>query len=617
MKKWLIYLWLILTFSSVAKAQHEGIERHFSNWTLNYSPDSIDSGYRKDTLLESFHLYEKFYNQSIHGGMLAGNNGQAFLSYDYFARPPLPKFVFKHAYSSYFSHSDDMVYFNARKPFTLFSFNSGPNAYEDVKGTISLNANPFFNAGLQYHSVKTEGAFINSGTKNKDFKLWQSYTGKRYQNHFNFIINKLQTQQFGGIAEDTAYENGTRIDNLTVNLTDASTELNNQSLFFAHEYRFGKTYSDTIYREEDTVLQFHYRGPVSIYQDVQIEQTRRMYSDIPTPFYDNIFRDSTNTFDSVALTTGIHQIGMQFFHYNDSVQDSHAFVGVISEVNRFHLPTGDKLTQSHFLKLFLSNDNKAHYAINTEAQYGISGRRQKDFTSYIQFTWKIDSMQHISISNNMRNEAALYFHEYYSSNHYQWDQNFINEKSIKTDLKFRHKKHHFNLRAHHVFLQNPVYIGTNGIPAQYDDNGHIYGAGAGKTFHMGSFGLKTDVLYQHTGMDSIIHFPKLLGYTGLFFEHDLFDHNMRLRVGIDGRYIHQHKSYIFIPATGFFVLTSETLAKNLMTDAYISFKVKRFRAFVRYTNIGGNLVGNAAWTMLHYPQRPSAINFGFSWEFYD
>jgi len=118
---------LILTLSPVVKAQHEGIERHFSNWTLNYSPDSIDSEYRQDTLLESFYLFEKIYKQSIHGGMLAGNNGQAFLPYDYFARPPQKEFIFKRPYSCYFSHYDDMVYFNARKPFTVFSFNSGPN----------------------------------------------------------------------------------------------------------------------------------------------------------------------------------------------------------------------------------------------------------------------------------------------------------------------------------------------------------------------------------------------------------------------------------------------------------------------------------------------------------
>jgi hypothetical protein len=608
---------LILTFSPVVKAQHEGIERHFSNWKLNYSPDSIDSEYRQDTLLESFYLFENIYNQTIHGGMLPANNGQAFLPYDYFARPPVKEFIFKRPYSSYFSHYDDMVYFNARKPFTVFSFNSGPNGYEDVKGTITLNANPFFNAGLQYHSVKTEGAFINSGTKNKDFKLWQSYTGKRYQNHFNLIINKLQSQHFGGIAEDTAYENGTRIDNLTVNLEDASVEQKAQSLFFAHEYRFGKTYTDSIYREEDTVLQIHYLGNISIYQDVHLERNRRIFSDIPNPFYDNIYRDSATTFDSIALTTGTHQIGMQFFHYNDSVQDSHAFVGILNEVNRFHLPTGDELTQSHYLKIFLANDNHTHYAFNAEAQYGISGRRQSDFTSHMQFIWKVDSMQHISISNSMRDAAPLYFHEHYSSNHYQWDQSFVNKKSIKTNVKYQQKKFHFNLRANHAFLQNPVFIGTDGIPAQYNGSGNVFSAGAGKTFHLGSFGLKTDVIYQHATLDSIIYIPEILGYAGLFFEHDLFDHHMRLRVGVDGRYIHQHKSYTFAPATGFFVLTHETLAKNLMADAYICFKVKRFRAFVRYNNIGGNLIGNVPWSMVHYPCLPSAVNFGFSWEFYD
>ncbi|MFO7789022.1 MAG: putative porin [Bacteroidota bacterium] len=618
MKNIITYALLFLLYSSVTQAQHEGIERHFSNWNLKYSPDSIDSHYAQDTLLKSFHLYENIYKQSIHGGMLAGNNGQAFLAYDYFARPALPGFIFRKPFTTYFSNSHDMVYFDARKPFTIFGFNSGPNGYEDVKGTFTINANPFLNAGLQYHSVKTEGSFVNSGSKNKDFKLWQSYTGKRYQNHFNLVINNQSAQEFGGIVSDTAYANGTRVDNLTVNLTEASSEQKNQSLYFAHEYRIGNMSRDTIYREEDTVLQLHYHGNISIYQDIHFERNWRIYRDIPGGFYDDIYRDSAATYDSVALMKGTHQAGLQFFGNKDSIQTYRAFAGIMSEAKRFHLPSGYEVIQNHFMKLYVKDNSHNSINYSAEAKYGLAGRRQSDFHSNLQFAWMPDSLQQFIISNTIRHETANYFYENYASNHFQWEQSFINEKTAKTCVKYNNKKYHFNLRINHAYLQDPVYINADGIPAQYNTNGNTYNFGIGKTFYAGAFGLKTDVIYQQSSLDSVIRLPEILGYAGLFFESDLFDHHMRFRTGVDGRYISNYKSCTYIPATGFFVpATNKTLAEDLMLDAYLSFKVKRFRAFIRYNNISGNFLHDASWSMLHYPARPSALSFGFTWEFYD
>src|SRR6056297_780204 len=331
MRKWLLYTTLLLAITATATAQHESLERHFSTWHLNYAPDSIDSFYAKDTCLDAFHRFEPFYTNNLHGGMLAGNTGQAFRPYDYFSRTPLPDFIFRNPYTSYFTSTNDVVYYNTRKPFTRFDFKSGGNGYEDVQGVFTLNPTPFLNAGLKYRSIKTDGNFINSASKNKDFILWQSYTGHRYQNHFNITISRQSAQEYGGIINDSVYTEGTRIDLLSVKLNNATSEQRNQAAFFSHEYRFGKMTTDSVYREEDTVLQLNYHGNFSLYQDVRLSRNWRIYDDIPGDFYSQIYRNPSYTRDSIALISGRHQAGILFFGERDSVRTFRIFAGIINE----------------------------------------------------------------------------------------------------------------------------------------------------------------------------------------------------------------------------------------------------------------------------------------------
>ncbi len=550
--------------------------------------------------------------------MLAGNTGQAFRPYDYFSRTPLPDFIFRNPYTSYFTSTNDVVYYNTRKPFTRFDFKSGGNGYEDVQGVFTLNPTPFLNAGLKYRSIKTDGNFINSASKNKDFILWQSYTGHRYQNHFNITISRQSAQEYGGIINDSVYTEGTRIDLLSVKLNNATSEQRNQAAFFSHEYRFGKMTTDSVYREEDTVLQLNYHGNFSLYQDVRLSRNWRIYDDIPGDFYSQIYRNPSYTRDSIALISGRHQAGILFFGERDSVRTFRIFAGIINEGKRFHLTDRDDFVQNHYLKAHISDNSRRKFRYKASARYGIAGRRQSDFKSAVSLAYHPDSLQHISFNNSLKHEAANYFYEHFASNHFYWNQALANEKVVKNELAYHQDKYHLSIRLNHAILTDPIYIGESLKPEQFKGSANIISAGLGKEFILGPVGLKTDIIYQHINQDSILYIPDLLIFSGLYFEHSLFEKHMLLRIGADARYHSDYTAVTYIPATGFFAPENgQSLPESLLVDAYLSFKVKRFRAFIRYNNIGGELLSDAAWSLLHYPERPSAISFGFSWEFYD
>jgi hypothetical protein len=621
MKRYL-FTFLVINISWLnTYGQHEGIERHFETYSLNVKNQLVNPIYSADTLLKDFNQIEPYYYYAPLGGMLAGNNGQAFKAYNFFEQNKNADFLFLLPYLNYTTQPENVIYFDTRKPFSKFQFTSGSYDYEEVQGLITFNPSPFVNVGLKYHSIKTTGSYINSISKVKDFVFWQSFTKKRYQNHFSFTHNNYNSEEFGGILNDSVYDNGTqRIENLSVRLSDAEINTKSQSLFFCQELRLGEMKHDTIIMEKDTSVQISHQGRFSILQNFKVSKNIRLYTDIPSDFYQNIFRDSLISNDSISQIQFVHNLGIQYFYRKDSVPVSRLFLGVQNKFNKYHLPSGDDVIQEHNIvaNIVDLNDDLINYSANF--LFGVAGRSSNDLSSKMDVIFYQDSTHNhgLEFKSNIEYLKPNYFYENYSSNNYEWHQTFENELCIKHSLEFFINQWDVKAYVRHAYLKNPVYIPNSGIPAQYDTSLNIINPGIEKVFHLGSFGLRTDLSYQWMDKDSIVHLPNFLALAGIYFQHDVFKGHMKLRIGIDARFHSGFESYSYIPATGFFALQNEKETGSVpLIDTYLNFKVKRFRAFIRYSNLGQGLFNLNGYSLLHYPDRPSSFMFGFSWEFYD
>jgi hypothetical protein len=620
MKKYALIISLFFLWT-LTSAQHEGIERHFDTYQFNFIPQEINANIKKDTTLESFHTIENYYQDNVFGGMRTGNNGHAFKAFDYFKQSQNPEFVFLQPFQKYTTQTNQIVFFDTRKPFAKFQFISGPQDFEDVMAVFTANPSPFVNVGIKYRSIKSNGDFTHSESKVKDFNLWQSYTKKRYQNHLSLIHNKYAYQDFGGIVSDSAYRfDNQRIPNLEVRLKNAESVMTHQKLAFSHEYRFGKMKYDTIFTETDTAIQISHQGNYSIYQHISLERNTRMYSDIPSDFYEHIYRDSTTTFDSISLHALNHIAGLQYFHRKDSLPSWRAFIGVQNNFSKYHIVTGDDLIENHAIRANISSMHNAKYNYNVDAEYGISGRNQGDFQLNSKLSMLTDSTGNsgLFLSNTIANQETNYFYEKYASNHFQWDNQFDKIFTLRTELAFVMQNYHLKAYANHALLNNSIYIAETGIPAQLNQVMNVANAGLSKTFYLGKFGFKGDIAFQYIDNKAVIKLPELMAFAGLFYENQIFDNNMLLRLGIDTRFYSDYESYTYIPATGFFAIQNQQINESVpLIDAFLSFKVKRFRAFLRYSNVGQSFLNLRGYALLSYPNRVGGLHFGFSWEFYD
>ncbi|MEA1874100.1 MAG: putative porin [Bacteroidota bacterium] len=615
---------LIISFLcswTLLSAQHEGIERHFDTFQLNFIPQEINANIKKDTTLEIFHNVENYYQDNVFGGMRTGNNGHPFKAFDYFKQSQTPKFIFLQPLQKYTTQTNQITFFDTRKPFAKFQFISGPQDFEDVMAVFTANPSPFVNMGIKYRSIKSNGDFIHSESKVKDFNFWQSYTKKRYQNHLSFIHNKYSFQEFGGIVNDSAYRiDNQRIPNLEVNLKNAETTTTHQKLSFTQEYRLGKMQLDTIFTETDTAIQISHQGKFSIYQQISLERNSRIYSDIPSDFYEHIYRDSAITFDSISLNTLSHTAGLQYFHKKDSISNWRLFAGINNTFSKYHIVTGDELIENHSIKasIFSMNRTKTHYSL--ESEFGISGRTQGDINLNGKFAFLTDSTGNsgIFLNSTVSNQETNYFYETFASNHFKWDNQFNKTFTLRTELAFVMRNYHLKAYVNHALLNNSIYIAETGIPTQLNQTMNVANAGLSKTFYLGKFGLKGDVAFQYIDKSEIIKLPEFIAFTGVFYENLIFDNNMLLKLGIDARFFSDYESYTYIPATGFFAIQNQQINESVpLIDAFLSFKVKRFRAFLRYSNVGQSFLNLRGYSLLSYPNRVGGLHFGFSWEFYD
>jgi hypothetical protein len=180
------------------------------------------------------------------------------------------------------------------------------------------------------------------------------------------------------------------------------------------------------------------------------------------------------------------------------------------------------------------------------------------------------------------------------------------------------QNYHLKAYVNHALLNNSIYIAETGIPVQLNQILNVANAGLSKVFYLGKFGLKGDIAFQYIDNEEIIKLPELMAFAGLFYENRIFENNMLLRVGIDTRFYSDYESYTYIPATGFFAIQNQQINESVpLIDAFLSFKVKRFRAFLRYSNVGQSFLNLRGYSLLSYPDRVGGLHFGFSWEFYD
>lgn len=598
-------------------------ELKLKKWKYSIDFDTIKIN--RDTNLFLFHVFNPVEKKSISNSFL-GNIGLASQSNIFFKRP-LSKwndFFFFKAYDQYFILPEDVEFVKTNHPYTeiMHATTSKELDLQTINFIHTQNINESLNWGIRYNLISSKGQFPNEQSKNNAFAPWISYFGKRYSFYASFNYNRFKPILNGGIV-DTGLVDMSKVD---VNLTTASSILNNRTFIYKHQYSFGETSTKVI---NDTTFEEIYKPKIAIIHSLKQKKYFYKYNDTEPDFeyYPAIYRDSTSTNDSVyhsslenilnikvienmffdglpAAQAGIGQEISRFFNYTDYIIiDDYRYINTFSNVD-----------------IFRRKSSYIQYSAN--AKYYFSGYKKDDTYLKVQvkkiFNHGKDSTSTLSLSIDYEKYNPGFFDNNYYSNHFKWDNNFDKRQNIKAHIKYEYPIYHFNVGAVYQSMDNYLYFDTLGLPKQYNDNLKVYSAYISKIFNLWVFSFVNKAVYQMSTNDSITCVPMVALYHSTFAKLNLFKKALYTEIGFDVRYSTKHYAYTYQPATSVFHHT-----KNIMVGDYpiftifVNAKIRSALLFFKWEHVNSGMTQIYYSNVKNYPIKNFHFKFGVRWRFHN
>lgn len=617
-KNYYYFLLLLLLVPLSLFSQHEGIERHFNSYVVNIIP-AEDTRYFDDTLTNEFHLFLP--QQRICTSNLGFMNpGTPFIS-ALFSKQPSHEFQFFSYYYPFIQHHSEFVYFDARKPFTLFKFRGGGKINEYTGFLHTQNINPQLNFVFNYDVINSDGLYQYNSSKVHALGFGTAYTKRKYQSYFNFIFNSLSHRDNGGIKNEEVFESGRfRSDLLDVNLYNAGTKLQQLGVQYNQEYRIGKYQIDTVIIKKDTSINKTLQSKFSIIHQLSADRYYRIYFDKPSNFYSNIYRDSLKTFDSISYKTLNNNVLLKFdFNGVGKIQSFVIYAGIQNFFYKtvFHEESNTYLSNYIFGNISL-NTQKLNFS--SDISYCILGADIFDTQIQNNLTINFSNKNSFNAYFNFFALNPNIFTYYFKSNHFEWDNWDVLKKTntLSMGAVFDVTKYSFEIGTDINVLRNYIVYDYKALPVQISSLNLVAEAYIKKNFLLRKLHWDNTITYQYISNRSFIPLPEFVGYSSIYYMSPIFKGVMILQAGIDLKIHSSVYAYAYMPATGVFYLQDKRQIGDYPNFGFhIVTKVKRFRGFVKISNVNSVFMRNTYYLLYRIPDNPFSLNFGISWEFYD
>lgn len=576
------------------------------------------------------------------------NIGSPFRSMIYADREPEEQFIFMHPYDHWKTSNSEMRYINTTRPYTngtyVTTVGNDRSQEENFKFFFTANFNKRLNIGADYEAINSRGYYTNLASRDKIAHFFTNFLGERYEAHARFSIHRFENYENGGITNDDYITKPLEMSggyreyeslNIPVALSNTFNLTKYNDLFVNHKYHLGFHRKDTT--TGDTLEVF---VPVSsIIHTFHWDTGRKLYDSKTAnlSYYDNVANISNKlTADSVSLMTLRNTLGLSLnegFHpwmkfgltayaeheYRRYGSISDVKLPLDSELDPFRqghthqenlLWLGGRLVSTQDSILQFNADAKLCMLGDHIGNFDISG----DVRSHFRL-WK--RLVSVSAEGFARNETPDYFYRRFYSNHYAWNQELKNMYRLRLQGNLHIPSWGTSLKAGVENISNYVYFNEKAQSTQYEGQLQVMYAQWKQALSYGVFHFDFNVVGQLSSRQEVLPLPTLAAYGNLYVK-TLFSKVMHAQIGIDCRYFTSYYIPAYNPALGqYYLQTEKKVGDYPYMNVYANMHLKRARFFIMYTH-GSRLFADPNYfTTLHYPQNPSQIKAGISWNFYD
>jgi hypothetical protein len=217
----------------------------------------------------------------------------------------------------------------------------------------------------------------------------------------------------------------------------------------------------------------------------------------------------------------------------------------------------------------------------------------------------------------MSNRTPDYFLEHYYSNHYKWENSFKKIYNLNIGANYDLPYRKLKLGANYSITNNYVFFNEQALPEQASSEFSVIQLFLRKDFKFGGMNFQNSAMFQEASTNRYVQLPQMILKNSSFYE-GVLSKVLFYQLGFDFRYETNYYADYYSPATGMFYLQqTEKIGNYPWIDAFVNFRLKRTRFYVKYTNMATMFMNGGYWTSPNYPAQVAAASFGLSWSFYD
>jgi hypothetical protein len=549
------------------------------------------------------------------------------------------------AFDDYFSSPNTIPYYQVRSPLTDARHHNGYDRGQTFSILHTQNINKRWNAYIKYRRLNSLGFYANNQNKQSSFTFSTSYLTKNkvYSVRASFASEKMELQEFGGIAGDSVFTDNLQSSRVVINprLTADNRILYNRDFFVDHKIDLLQLFSkkpkkapvdttqvdslgldsiapiDTLTLISDKPeVETKRRGAIYLGHTFRYNRRAQVYEGNSSSYYANYFFNTGSYSDSLAY------VGVENTLYLEST---------IGDTSQFELKAGVKslYTESGNAYFNLSANNlgligkiRGNYRDKFELQGSVDFILSGPLAGNFALAGELETMIYGKLrafgSYRLQNKTPDFLGLYYYSNNFIWNNNFSPELSntITAGLKWQKKN----------YLQFKTWTNQNML--YYDTESRAQSA---NLVAYSSLELRQDFeFWKFLHFDNRISYqlaldgeeymplPELVSRNAVYVDFKLFKGVLGCLLGTELNYYSEFNSPSYNPALGRFYIANEYPIGNFpVLDLFAQFKLSKAIIFLKIENSTAGLTPYNYFAAPHFPLNDRVLRFGVNWRFFN
>ncbi|MFC3562158.1 putative porin [Pedobacter jamesrossensis] len=561
-----------------------------------------------------------------------------------------------HSLDYYALTPEDIIYYQARAPFTSLYLISAGQKEQLFRGIHSQNIKKNWNAGFNFNRMDSRGFYSRQRGDNLNIALfsWYQSPSKRYNMWASAIFNTMRAYENGSIRADSIFNSGYEKiarDAEAVRLSNARNLYRKNTIFLKQTYYVGRL--DSSNTVNGSVVPTNKITYTVEYNNDSYDFTKDQEDDhtaIPKALSkigkitikpndaSDLLLDSVFTNDSTHVQHIKNEFLYSFFlrAKNSSViknelkldagirHDYYSYASIGRRKNGNTYENRNFGFQNLSLIGALGYRFTSNIDLNLDVQQVFQGRNAGDFLYEAKSRIALSkSIGRIELGAYLQNQSPSEIFNFYNGNHYEWsNSNLKNTKVANLSFSYINDKLGLEAGAKYFLTSNYLYFGQGAtalsiMPVQETSDISLIRLDVSKKWRFGKFAIENYLAYQKTDNENVLRTPEFYTCNSFYVDLTIFK-VLKTNIGFDVRYNTAYANYSYSAAASQFYVGDATVFKSTpVVDLFLKTNLKRANIFIKYDYANQGLFSTGYYTVNRYPMPDALLKFGVTWNFYD